>query len=161
MKEIKDDSDREIHHVSGVWNGRINTVKMTISPIYRFNEIRIKTTNGIFHRSITKNFTIYMKTKEITNSQHNLEKEGAYKGAFLSHKRGNLERLARCTRGRSASSSAVTQPPQQRRPSYGHYPTDATTLNPKGKTERRTDRSMFVFFTDTQTVLVSKAYNHP
>ena len=94
-------------------------------------------------------------------TQHNLEKEGAYKGAFLSHKRGNLERLACCTRGHSASSSAVTQPPQQRRPSYGHYPTDATTLNPKGKTERRTDLSMFVFFTDTQTVLVSKAYNRP
>ena len=30
MKEIKDDSDREIHHVSGVWNGRINTVKNAI-----------------------------------------------------------------------------------------------------------------------------------
>ena len=48
MKEIKDDSDREIHHVSGVWIGRINIVKMTILQIYRFNEIHIKLPMAFF-----------------------------------------------------------------------------------------------------------------
>ena len=32
-------------------------------------------TNGIFHRSRTKNFTIYMETQKTLNSQSNLEKE--------------------------------------------------------------------------------------
>ena len=47
MKEIKDDSDREMY-VSGVWTGRINIVKMTISPIYRFNAILIKLPMAFF-----------------------------------------------------------------------------------------------------------------
>ena len=34
-----------------------------------------QTTNGIFHRSRTKNFTICMETQKILNSQNNLEKE--------------------------------------------------------------------------------------
>ena len=32
-------------------------------------------TNGIFHRTKTKNFTIHMKTQKTTNSQSSLEKE--------------------------------------------------------------------------------------
>ena len=32
-------------------------------------------TNGIFHRTITKNFTICMQTQKTPNSQSNLEKE--------------------------------------------------------------------------------------
>ena len=34
-----------------------------------------QTTNGILHRSRTKNFTICMETQKILNSQSNLEKE--------------------------------------------------------------------------------------
>ena len=34
-----------------------------------------ETTNGIFHRTRTKNFTIYMETQMNPNSQNNLEKE--------------------------------------------------------------------------------------
>ena len=33
-------------------------------------------TNGIFHRTRTKNFTVYMETQKIPNSQSSLEKEG-------------------------------------------------------------------------------------
>ena len=32
-------------------------------------------TNGIFHRTITKNFTIHMETQKTPNSQSSLEKE--------------------------------------------------------------------------------------
>ena len=44
------------------WVGRINIVKMTILPnaIYRFNVTPIKITNGIFHRTRTKNFTKFI-----------------------------------------------------------------------------------------------------
>ena len=36
---------------------------------------RCQTTNGIFHRTGTKNFTICMETQKNPNSQSNLEKE--------------------------------------------------------------------------------------
>ena len=32
-------------------------------------------TNGIFHRTRTKNFTIHMETQKTSNSQNSLEKE--------------------------------------------------------------------------------------
>ena len=34
-----------------------------------------QTTNGVFHRTRTKNFTICMETQKTLNSQSNLEKE--------------------------------------------------------------------------------------
>ena len=34
-----------------------------------------QTTNGFFHRTKTKNFTIFMETQKTPNSQRNLEKE--------------------------------------------------------------------------------------
>ena len=34
-----------------------------------------QTTNGIFHRTRTKNCTMYMETQKTLNSQSNLEKE--------------------------------------------------------------------------------------
>ena len=79
MKEIKDDINKW-RDIPCSWVGRINTLKMTILPnaIYRFNVIPVTITNGIFHRTKTKNFTIHMetqKTQKTPNSQSSLEKE--------------------------------------------------------------------------------------
>ena len=40
-------------------------------------------TNGIFHRTRTKNFTICMETQKTPNSQNNLEKEKRTEGIRL------------------------------------------------------------------------------
>ena len=74
MKEIKDDINRW-RDIPCSWVGRINIMKMTILPkaIYRFDPYQI--TNGIFHRTRTKNFTIHMETQKTPNSQSSLEKE--------------------------------------------------------------------------------------
>ena len=42
-----------------------------------------QTTNGIFHRTRTKNFTICMETQKTTNSQNNLEKKNRAGGIRL------------------------------------------------------------------------------
>ena len=75
MKEVKDDIN-SWGNIPCSWVGRINIVKMTILPkaIYRFKAIPI-ITNGIFHRTKTKNFTIHMEIQETPNSQNSLEKE--------------------------------------------------------------------------------------
>ena len=76
MKEIKDDTNRW-RDIPCSWIGKINTVKMSILPKsnLQIQCNRYQTTNGIFHRSRTKNFTICMDTEETRNSQRNLEKE--------------------------------------------------------------------------------------
>ena len=63
MKEIKDDINRW-RDIPCSWVGGINTVKMTVLPneIYRFSMIPYQITNGTFHRTKTKNFTIHMET---------------------------------------------------------------------------------------------------
>ena len=75
MKEVKDDIN-SWGNIPCSWVGRINIVKMTILPkaIYRFKAIPI-ITNGIFHRTKTKIFTIHMETQKVPNSQSSLEKE--------------------------------------------------------------------------------------
>ena len=59
------------------WIGRINIVKMTMLPnsIYRFQCDPCQITNGIFHRTRIKNFTIHMETQKTPNSQSTLQKE--------------------------------------------------------------------------------------
>ena len=66
MKEIKDNTNRW-RDIPCFWIGRINIVKMTIlsKAIYRFSAIP---TNGIFHSTRTKIFTICMETQKTPNS---------------------------------------------------------------------------------------------
>ena len=57
------------------WVGRINTVKMTILKKCNL-QIQCdpyQITNGIFHRTRTKNFTIHMETQKTQNNQSSLE----------------------------------------------------------------------------------------
>ena len=74
MKEIKDGINRW-RDIPCSWAGGINIVKMTILPnsVYRFSRLQI--TNGIFHRTRTKNFTVQMETQKTPNSQSSPEKE--------------------------------------------------------------------------------------
>ena len=75
MKEIKEDTSiwRDI---PCYWIRRINMVKMTITQSKLQIQCNLyKTTNGIFHRTRTKKFTICMGMKKTLNSQRNLEKE--------------------------------------------------------------------------------------
>ena len=56
--------------------GRINIVKMTIIlPNLQIQCNPYQITNGIFHRTRTKKFTMCMETQMTLNSQSNLEKE--------------------------------------------------------------------------------------
>ena len=75
MKEIEENINRW-KDVPCSWTGRINTVKMTITQgnlQIQCNPYQI--TNGIFHRTRTKNLKICMETQKTPNSQSNLEKE--------------------------------------------------------------------------------------
>ena len=83
MKEIKDNINRWRDSPCS-WVERINIVKMTLLPnaVYRFNVISIKT-NGIFHRTKTKNFTVLMETQKTLNSQSNPEKDKVARGINL------------------------------------------------------------------------------
>ena len=57
---------------------RINIVKMTILPNAIWSQIQCdpyQITNGIFHRTRTKYFTLHMETQKTLNSQSSLERE--------------------------------------------------------------------------------------
>ena len=76
MKEIKDDINRW-RDIPCSWVGRINIVKMTTTK----SNLQIQCdpyqiTNGIFHRTRTKNFTIHMETQKTPNRQSRFKKEG-------------------------------------------------------------------------------------
>ena len=75
-KEIKDDINRW-RDIPCSWIGRINIVKMTILPnaLYKIQCNPYQITNGIFHRTRTKKFTLHMETQKTLNSQSSLEKE--------------------------------------------------------------------------------------
>ena len=80
MKEIKDDINRW-RDVPYSWVGRINIVKMTVLS----NNLQIQCdpyqiTNDIFHRSITKNFTIHMETQKTLNAKAVLRKKNGAGG---------------------------------------------------------------------------------
>ena len=50
-----------------------NEYTTKLNPQIQYNPYQI--TNGIFHRTRTKNFTIHMETQMTPNSQRSLEKE--------------------------------------------------------------------------------------
>ena len=74
MKEIKDDIKRW-RDIPYSWVGRIDIVKLTI--LTKCN-LQIQCdlyhiTDGIFHRTRTKNFTIHMETQKTPNSQSSMD----------------------------------------------------------------------------------------
>ena len=75
MKEIKHDTNRW-RDILCSWIGRINSENdYTTQSNLQIQFNPYQTTNGIFHRTRTKNCTIYMETQKTPNSQNNLEKE--------------------------------------------------------------------------------------
>ena len=76
MKEIKDDTNRW-KDISCSWIGGINIVKndYTTQSNLQIQYNPYQTTNGIFHRTRTKNFTICMETQGTSDGQSSLEKE--------------------------------------------------------------------------------------
>ena len=74
MKEIKDNLERYT-----MFLGRKNQYCENDYTTKRNLQIQCdpcEITNGIFHRTRTKNFTIHMETQKTPNSQSSLEKEG-------------------------------------------------------------------------------------
>ena len=76
MKEIKDDINRW-RDIPCSWARKINIVKndYTTKCDLQIQCHPYQITNGIFHRTRTKNFTIHMETQKTPNSQSSLEKE--------------------------------------------------------------------------------------
>ena len=73
--EMEDDTNRW-RDIPYYWIGRINTENdSTTQSNLQIQHKPYQTTNGIFHRTRTKNFTICMETQKTLNSQGNLEKE--------------------------------------------------------------------------------------
>ena len=74
MEEIKDDRNRNI---LCSWIGRINIVKMTVTPkqMYRLNAIPIKVPKAFLIELEQKKIITWMETQKAANSQRNFDKE--------------------------------------------------------------------------------------
>ena len=57
MKEIKDETNRW-RNIPCSWIGRINIVKVSILPKTGIQHNPYQTTDGVFHRTKTNNFTV-------------------------------------------------------------------------------------------------------
>ena len=67
-------TDRKIYHVLGLEESILSKwLYYPRQPIDSMQPLSI--TNGIFHRTRTKNFKVCMETRKTPNSQSNLEKE--------------------------------------------------------------------------------------
>ena len=84
MKEIKDDINRW-RDIPCSWVGRINIVKMTNTAKCKlqiqYNPYQI--TNGIFHRTRTKNFKFQMETQKPSIAKAVLRKKNGAGGINL------------------------------------------------------------------------------
>ena len=76
MKEIKDDNKQMERYTMFLdWKNQHCENDYTTQSNLQIQCNPYQTTNGIFHRTRTKNFTICMETQKTPNSQSNLEKE--------------------------------------------------------------------------------------
>ena len=83
MKEIKDDINRW-RDIPCSWVGRINIVKMTTTKCsLQIQCDPYQITNGIFHRTRTKNFTIHMVTQKTPIAKAVLRKKKRAGGVNL------------------------------------------------------------------------------
>ena len=67
-------TDGEIYHVFG-WKNQHRENDYTTQSNLQIQCNPYQTTNGVFHRTRTKNFTICLETQKTPNSQGNLEKK--------------------------------------------------------------------------------------
>ena len=72
MKEIKDDINRW-RNIPCSWKNQYCESDYTTQSNLQFQYNTYQTTNGIFHRTRTKNCTICMETQKTPNSQSSLE----------------------------------------------------------------------------------------
>ena len=75
MKEIKDDKQIEKYTMFLDWKNQYCENEYTIQSNLQTQYNPYQSTNGIFHRISTKNFTIRLETQKTPNSQSNPEKE--------------------------------------------------------------------------------------
>ena len=77
MKEIKDDTDKDI---PSSWTGRTIFWKRLYYPKQSTDSMQsLSNHNGIFHRTGTKNFTIFMETQKTPNSKIILRKKWSWR----------------------------------------------------------------------------------
>ena len=77
MKEIKDDLNKWLNKWRDIpcsWMGIINIMKWLYYKMQSRDSMPYEITNGFFHRTRTKIFTIHMETQKTPNSQSSLEK---------------------------------------------------------------------------------------
>ena len=77
VKEIKDDTNRwrDRYTMFLDWKNQYCENDYTTQSNLQIQCNPYQTTNGIFHRTRTKNFTVCMETQKTPNSLSNLEKE--------------------------------------------------------------------------------------
>ena len=76
MKEIKDDTNRWRNiSCSWDWNNQYCENDYTTQSNLQIQCNPYQITNGIFHRTRTKNFTIFLETQKTPSSQSNLVNE--------------------------------------------------------------------------------------
>ena len=75
MKEIEDDTKKWKEYCVVDWKNQYCQTDYTTQSNLQIQCNPYQTTNGIFHRTRTKNFTICMETQKTPNSQSYLVKE--------------------------------------------------------------------------------------
>ena len=73
LKEIKEDIDNWKHTMFLDWKNQYYENDYTTQSNLQIQCNPYQTTNGIFHRTRTKNFTVCMETQKTPNSESNLD----------------------------------------------------------------------------------------